>query len=160
MKLREWILKKEFLKCKKIYRSECQKACFWGVPKSFNNSGFWKRLFQCYVATSQESKKVFHISYLPSPPQKAVYAYALLSWVAKNVLRPNKNEWKIAAAATFTTPHGWTERDNESSNRGGILLGIPKMVLPRPLFCFIFVLFSHNSNINWKKRSWCAWDSN
>ena len=38
----------------------------------------------------------------------------------------------------------------------------------RPLFLFIFVLFTFQfkwqiynlNNINWKKRRWCAWDSN
>ena len=35
-----------------------------------------------------------------------------------------------------------------------------KMGQSRPLFC-LFLFFSHyNFNTNWKKRRWCAWDSN
>ena len=38
-----------------------------------------------------------------------------------------------------------------------------KMGQPRPLFLFIFILstcHNLNSNLNRKKRGWCAWDSN
>ena len=36
-----------------------------------------------------------------------------------------------------------------------------KMGQSRPLFLFIFVFStSYNLNSNWKKRRWCAWDSN
>ena len=38
---------------------------------------------------------------------------------------------------------------------------LKKMGQSWPLFPFIFVFSTcHNSNLNWKKRRWCAWDSN
>ena len=41
-----------------------------------------------------------------------------------------------------------------------IVFFLKKMGQSRPLFC-LFLFFSHyNFNTNWKKRRWCAWDSN
>ena len=47
--------------------------------------------------------------------------------------------------------------------KGNLKICLSNVFLNEPVpgsFCFIFVLFPHNSNIIWKKRRWRAWDSN
>ena len=52
---------------------------------------------------------------------------------------------------------------NGPTPASSICLFFLKMGQSRPLFQFIFVFsiwYNLNSNFNWKKRRWCAWDSN
>ena len=47
------------------------------------------------------------------------------------------------------------------SNSRSLFLFLKKWAANPGLFLFIFVIFHYNFNTtNWKKRRWCAWDSN
>ena len=52
---------------------------------------------------------------------------------------------------------------SETKKRQKVFFPFLKMGQSRPLFLFIFVFstcYNLNSNLNWKKHRWCAWDLN
>ena len=50
-------------------------------------------------------------------------------------------------------------RERERSERSKMFCFLNGLILSSSLFIFVFSTW-HNSNINWRKHRWCAWDSN